>query len=213
MICVSIAEPTHDLILKAIKNEEIAEIRLDLTESLSEEDIELIFSQDVKLIATCRPGRYSDSERSRILMKAVESGAAYVDIELESPEDFKRDITAKAKEKGCKVIISYHDYGKTPPKEELDRIIEWCFDSGADIAKIVCMVRNNADNAKLLSLYRMNKDIIVFGMGKKSKFTRIIAPLLGAPFTYASLSPGRETGDGQIDKAMLVKFLELFKSV
>ena len=40
-------------------------------------------------------------------------------------------------------------------------------------------------------------------MGEKGKITRIIAPLLGSFCTYVSLSSGKETADGQIDKKTL----------
>jgi len=212
MICVSVEEPTLELIFKAIENEELAEIRLDLIDLL-EKEIETLFYQNIKLIATCRPGKYSDSQRKAILKKSIEAGAAFVDIELEASDDFKTEIVTLAKKKKCKVIISYHNYDNTPPKGELDQVIDWCFSSGADIAKIVCKVNHISDNARLLSLYEQDKEIIAFGMGEKAKFTRIAAPFLGAPFTYASVSTGKETADGQIDKATLAKLLEMLENV
>ena len=212
MICISIAEPTLELIFKAIENEELAEIRLDLID-LSEKEIETLFSQNIKLIATCRPGKYSDNKRKTILKRSIEAGAAYVDIELEATDDFKTEIVTFAKKKNCKVIISYHNYDNTPPKGELEQVVDWCFECGADIAKIVCKVNHISDNARLLSLYEQDKEIIAFGMGEKAKFTRIAAPFLGAPFTYASVSMGKETADGQIDKTMLAKLLEMLENV
>ena len=212
MICVSVEEPTLELIFKAIENEELAEIRLDLIDLL-EKEIETLFYQNIKLIATCRPGKYSDSQRKAILKKSIEAGAAFVDIELEASDDFKTEIVTLAKKKKCKVIISYHNYDNTPPKGELDQVIDWCFNSGADIAKIVCKVNHISDNARLLSLYEQDKEIIAFGMGEKAKFTRIAAPFLGAPFTYASVSTGKETADGQIDKTTLAKLLEILENV
>ena len=40
-------------------------------------------------------------------------------------------------------------------------------------------------------------------MGSGGKITRIVAPLIGGLFTYASLRPGKEVADGQIDRAAL----------
>ncbi len=212
MICISIAEPTLELIFQAIGNEELAEIRLDLI-NLSEKEIKTLFSQNIKLIATCRPCKYSDTKRKEILKNSIKAGASYVDIELEASDDFKTEIATLAKKKSCKVIISYHNYDNTPLKRELDQVIDWCFKSGADIAKIVCKVNHISDNARLLSLYEPDKEIIAFGLGLKAKITRIAAPFLGAPFTYASISAGKETADGQINKATLAKLLEMLKNV
>jgi 3-dehydroquinate dehydratase len=45
-------------------------------------------------------------------------------------------------------------------------------------------------------------------MGAAGKITRVAAPLLGAPLTFASRSPGQETAEGQFDIASLSTLLE-----
>ncbi|MFH0885311.1 MAG: type I 3-dehydroquinate dehydratase [Candidatus Micrarchaeota archaeon] len=215
MICVSIAEHTVDGCIKALEGLTLAEIRMDAFEpnELSPANIRRIFSLPLKLIATCRPGIRDEEHRRNALMNAIESGAAYVDIEVESDDGLKSDVAAKARGKGCKVIVSYHDYRKTPPSEELRQIIEWCFQSGADIAKISCMANSEKDNARLLGLLDLGRPLIVIGMGDKGRLTRVVAPLLGAAFTYASASMGKETAPGQIDKARLEKIMEDLKGI
>ena len=51
----------------------------------------------------------------------------------------------------------------------------------------------------------------MIGMGKKGRITRVVAPLVGSPFTFASLIEGRETAEGQIDKAALGSLMETLK--
>ena len=63
MICVSLAEKDPNVCLEILEKVEMAEIRIDLAE-LSDEDIMKIFSARKKLIATCRPGKYSLSKES-----------------------------------------------------------------------------------------------------------------------------------------------------
>jgi 3-dehydroquinate dehydratase-1 len=215
MICVSIAERTADGCVKALAGLELAEIRMDALESheLNESNIRRIFSMPLKLIATCRPGILDEEHRRSALAYAIEYGAAYVDVEVESDDGLKSDIAAKARSKGCKVIVSYHDYKKTPPSEELRQIVEWCFQSGADIAKISCMANSEKDNARLLGLLDLGRPLIVIGMGERGRLTRVVAPLLGAPFTYASSSMGKETAPGQIDKARLERIMEDLKGI
>jgi 3-dehydroquinate dehydratase-1 len=44
-------------------------------------------------------------------------------------------------------------------------------------------------------------------MGKKGRLTRIAAPLLGSLFSYATLSEGQETAEGQMTAASLERLL------
>lgn len=207
MICVSIAEPDVEKCVGALAGLELAEIRLDKI-AINETKIKQIFSQPLKLIATCRPETGDEKKRKQILFSAIEAGAAFVDIEVEASDEYKKAIVAKAKPKGCQVIVSFHDYKKTPSKAELDQIVEWCFQSGADMAKIACEVHSERDSARLLGLLDQDKKIIVVGMGARGRITRIIAPLLGSPFTFASLEKGKETADGQLTKTELEQAMQ-----
>jgi 3-dehydroquinate dehydratase-1 len=69
------------------------------------------------------------------------------------------------------------------------------------------MVHSARDNARLLGLLDSHSKIVVVGMGEKGRITRITAPLLGSPFAFASLSKGKETATGQIDKKTLETLL------
>jgi 3-dehydroquinate dehydratase-1 len=46
-------------------------------------------------------------------------------------------------------------------------------------------------------------------MGEKGRVTRILAPLLGSPFTYASYEAGKETAPGQIEDKRLEEMIRL----
>jgi len=210
MICVSIAEPTLDDCLAAIQGLELVEVRIDKT-GLSLSDIKQLFSGPVKMVATCRPGKRTEEERTAVLLAAVAAGAAYVDIEVDAPRALREAVLTAAREKGCRVIVSYHNFTETPLKHHLLQVIEECFDLGADIAKIICRVQNSQDCVRMLSLYESRKNVIALGMGKLGVITRIAAPFLGAPLTYASLAPGKETAEGQPDLKTLqavIKFVQ-----
>ena len=211
MICVSLAEPTLDEYLAALVGLPFAEIRLDMMEGLSLEDVGTLFSRHKRLIATCAPGGLPDDVRKARLLEAVKAGAAYVDVELESKEPYREEIIAKARKQGCRVIVSFHDHEKTPDRQTLSAIVADSFQKGADIVKIACAVQSERDNARLLGLLDDSRKIVVVGMGKKGRITRVVAPLLGSPFTFASLIEGRETAEGQIDKAALGSLMETLK--
>jgi 3-dehydroquinate dehydratase I len=202
MICVSLAEETVAGCLEALEELDCAEIRIDKMR-LTLDDIPLLFFLPKTLIATCRKGSYGDTRRKDFLLKAIESGAAFVDVEVESEVNYREEIIAKARSCRCGVIVSFHDHEKTPTRHELEGIVDACFSAGADIAKIACMVHASRDNARLLGLLDDSRKIAVIGMGDKGRITRIAAPLLGSPFAFASLSKGKETAAGQIDKETL----------
>ncbi len=206
MICVSLAEKDPNVCLEILEKVEMAEIRIDLAE-LSDEDIMKVFSARKKLIATCRPGKYTSSERMHKLKLAIESGATFVDIEYEAEDDFRNAMIEYAHVRQCDVIISYHNYEMTPELDELEKIMHKCFELGADIAKIATLVKVNRDNSKILSLYKAPGRLIAIGMGELGKISRIVAPFLGAEFTYAALTDDSITAPGQISYDRLNKYI------
>ncbi|HBE44415.1 MAG TPA: hypothetical protein DDW17_02905 [Deltaproteobacteria bacterium] len=211
MIYVSLDDKYDINFLKLLNNIDFAEIRMDRM-TLSGEDIRTIFSQPKRLIATCRPGYLTKSIRMDYLIKAIEAGASYVDIEIESDSRYRKDIIEKARSKGCVVIISYHNRHETPSIDSLNSIVTTCFKEGAQIAKVACMVNSPADCARLIGLLGnagYHGRLVVIGMGAKGKITRVLAPLLGSPFTYASYEEGKETAPGQIEGKRLEEMIRL----
>jgi 3-dehydroquinate dehydratase I len=206
MICVSLAENNLATCLEVLDKLEIAEIRIDLAE-WSDEEIKKIFSLRKKLIATCRPGKYTPEETAARLKTAIAAGATFVDVEYEAPEPYREDLITFAHAHQCDVIISYHNYERTPEMDELEQIVENCYRFGADLAKIATQVRVNRDNSKILSLYKAPGRLVAIGMGELGKISRIVAPFLGAEFTYASLNDAQATAPGQINFERLNRFI------
>jgi 3-dehydroquinate dehydratase-1 len=205
MICVSIADGSSEAIekiLDSLNENEIAEIRLDQLD-LNPRQIESVFSKSDKLIATCRTGKYSDQDRLSQLKTAVAAGAGFIDIEVESEPSYLRELVSFCRDYECKIIVSHHDYNGTPSFEALRAIVEQCFASGADIAKIACMAHSKADSSRILALYEEQRPLVAIAMGIHGKITRVAATLLGAPFTFASLQSGKETAAGQLDRATM----------
>lgn len=206
MICVSLAEPTVSACLRALEGLKLAEIRLDRMR-LGVRGVQRIFSSPVRLIATCRPGRMPEAKRRRLLLAAIGAGAAFVDVELESAVETRRMIIRQAGEANCRVIVSYHDFERTPSRSRLEEIVARGFAAGADIVKIACLVRGPRDNARLLGLLDSPRPLVVVGMGPRGRITRIAAPLLGSVLAYAADEEGRETAPGQMTAAVLERLI------
>ena len=210
MICVSLANMEYEECLQFTVRESLVEFRFDLLDIGPSRVISLV-SKAKRCISTCRQGGMSEQNRFLILQTALEAGSNYIDFDLESDLDFMKELIPTARSKGCDVILSFHDYQKTPQAEELDHIVRSACEAGADIVKVACLVNKTDDIVNLLNLYRNKFRMLVGGMGEKGLITRVAATMLGAEFTFASAGEGRETAPGQISKDKLVSIIRQIK--
>lgn len=206
-ICVSTfgrdVQSLKDSVVKAINSgADIVEARLDYLKELEVNIISSILKPYMsKLVLTLRPsyenGLFEDDEEERvkILGRLAQEGPAYVDIELRSP--IFQDLLKELMKTGTTLIVSWHDFEKTPETDELQRIANLAMKAGS-IAKVVTMAKSFSDNLKILSLYDMNERhrLIAFCMGVEGVLSRFLSLILGAPLIYVSL-PGAPTAPGQ----------------
>jgi 3-dehydroquinate dehydratase-1 len=140
--------------------------------------------------------RGSETERIAALLGAIGLGASIIDIELATPGLAKvvKEIKGKA---AC--LISYHNYKETP-REKLRDIVRQELDTGADICKVVTTARTFADNIAVLQLIKEfpGTKVVAFAMGEMGRISRVLCPLVGGSFTYASIEEGKESAAGQI---------------
>lgn len=204
-ICVSIGNTSFQDILKVLEEVGMAEIRIDLLD-LMPNQLEMVFSSHKNLIATCRQGRYDDAQRASMLSRAIEAGAAWVDLEIETSDEWRKPLIDLARSKRCKLIISWHCFGKTPSDAELYSIVDNLYAAGADVAKIACLSNSRKDSARLMSLYSKYNHLVAIGMGKVGVISRIASLQLGAPFTFASLADDK-TAPGQVDYLVMEKLI------
>ena len=206
MVCHSIGNCSVKKCISSLKGLQAAEVRLDLLSGkVGEDEVRRIFSSHSNLIATCRPGKISQSECATLLLEAIADGAAYVDIEVGAPAAIRKKVVARAKKAGCIVIVSFHDFEKTPSRLKLEGLVAKCFMAGAGIAKIACKANSDEDCARLLSLLGKKRKLAVVGMGEKGRRVRVMAPLLGSAIAYVSLPGKRGTADGQMTAVELEK--------
>ncbi len=230
MICTSLQHKNLDALFEALETTEMAEIRLDRC-PLSPDDIEGLFgSSDVPLVATCRiaevladlqradgipdteKGRREQQIRAyditeRRLTKAVEAGAAYIDLEMEAPAPMSKRLRKAAQENGTIVIRSYHDFTGTPSREKLAETVSQCREFGAEVVKIVTTAQCEADVQTVLSLYEDFDRLIAFCMGEAGRQSRLDCLAKGAPYTYAAFTEDEATAPGQWTTASMEKAL------
>ena len=229
MICTTIQNKNAEQILEALESCEMAEIRLDRCD-LNSKEISEIFSSDVPLVATCRVAEVARtdpslqdpqiSEQSREikamqiaekrLVRAIEAGARYVDVEIEVQKHMSKRIRQAAHENGTVFIRSYHDFEGTASKEDLRAVIEKCVYHGADMVKIVTTANSPEDAQTVLNLYdwcsncsdeRMSAlasgGLIAFCMGEEGRQSRLGCLKYGAPYTYAAFTAEESAAPGQ----------------
>ena len=222
MICTTIQNRTLEQIYEALENCEMAEIRLDRCE-LTPKEIEELFTADVPLVATCRISEVAENEPSlqapeitaqsreikamqiaeRKLVRAIEAGARYVDVELEAPKQMSKRVRSAAHENGTVFVRSYHDFEGTDSLEALKAIVEKCHYHGADMVKIVTTANSEADAQRVLALYDWyakefpQGGLVAFCMGEEGRQSRLDCIGKGAPYTYAALSADEAAAPGQ----------------
>jgi 3-dehydroquinate dehydratase-1 len=209
MICVPVMEKSVARAVRTIRllehhDPDFVEIRFDLMKSPS--SISQIRNVTKRpLIATNRSkaqgGLFSGTEEARLgtLKRAVLDGFDYVDIELSTRK--VGNTVRRLKDLGARIIISYHSEKSTPAPDALESILARQKRVGADICKIVGTARSYADNLDCLTFvnkHARKTKLVCFSMGKLGIPSRILSPILGACFTFATFGAGRETAAGQI---------------
>ena len=220
MICTTIQNRTAEQIVEALEQCEMAEIRLDRC-SLSLREIEEVFTSDVPLVATCRISEVMASEPSlqdpslseqsrevkamqlaeKRLVKAVEAGARYVDVEIEAPKHMSKRVRQAAHESGTVFIRSYHDFEGTDSVPALKALVEKCRYHGADVVKLVTTAKCAEDVERVMSLYEWAHgegiELIAFCMGEAGRQSRMDCLKMGSPYTYAALTADEAAAPGQ----------------
>jgi 3-dehydroquinate dehydratase type I len=155
-------------------------------------------------------GIWEGSEEKRIaeLLSALELGAAMVDIEL-STENLSDVVTRIKRQAEC--LISFHHLEETPPFSAMKEIARRQLAAGADIVKVVTTARKFEDNANTIQLIREfpGKRVVAFAMGPLGLVSRLLCPLAGGEFIYASVESGGEAAPGQMTAEEMRQIYEM----
>ena len=200
-ICVSFSPSDTAETVSGVRKAErqgadFSEVRL---EKLSDLDglSRVVRTAKKPLIATDRDSSKSKVDRTALMM-AVEDGFHYVDLDFET-RDLQRTID-RIREKGAKIILSHHDYSRTPTPQRLVAKLEEFHRFKPDISKLVTTAHHMDDNLRIFEFLKSNRgngSIVSFAMGPMGVWSRLLSPLYGSHFTYASLNRGQETAPGQ----------------
>jgi len=155
----------------------------------------------------------SDQEYLSLVQTACQSGCIdIVDIELESGNMLVYQLVEIAHQNHVKVLMSYHDFEKTPTVMEMKERLEKMEIMGADICKIAVMPFSYKDVIQLLNTtmemsQRLTRPLVTMSMGKIGKITRIVGELVGSSITFASV--GQSSAPGQLTLEDMQTLLEV----
>ena len=203
-ICVSILPKTVPEAFLLMEKAEAAhadfiEIRLDrLKDCLENRGLaDLVAYGKTPKIATDKASR-SETEHRQLLIGVAKSGFEYVDIELSTPQ--LEDLVKELKALGAKSIVSFHKLDGSLSVPELNNVLEREISSGAEVCKIVTTAKQMKDNLTTLnftSTASTKAKVVCFCIGELGKVSRLLSPIFGGFFTFASLEHGSETASGQ----------------
>jgi 3-dehydroquinate dehydratase-1 len=143
-------------------------------------------------------GRFAapDAARLTAFTAAIAAGqTSWVDIENDASivDAVAAAVAARA---GAQLIVSHHDFARTPPLDALLTIVDRCHAVAGAVAKIATAIRSDADRDTLLELLARRPDrTCVIGMGA-SVDIRIELAARGSLLAYGYLD--QATAPGQL---------------
>jgi 3-dehydroquinate dehydratase I len=136
-----------------------------------------------------------------------------IDVELFNDENEVKTIIEKAHAKNVFVIVSNHDFHKTPSKEEIVSRLRKAQELGGDLPKIAVMPTSTADVLILLDATNtMNekyadRPFITMSMAGKGVISRLAGEVFGSALTFGAAK--KASAPGQVAVKELRSVLNL----
>ena len=192
---------------------DIIEVRADQFEDPDPEKVERcvrsVKEKGGRTILTVRSPREGGKEvPSRMeIFEKVAPLSDFTDLEISSRDLIPRirDIVSRS---GKRLILSFHDFERTPPRWIIREVIREGMRHGA-IPKVAVMAKKEKDVLDLLCAGgEVEGEKILIAMGDEGKISRICSFIAGSVITYCSF--GEALAPGQIPLEEMVKLRSLF---
>jgi len=210
MICVSLGKIPFEKALEISSKEELVEIRADLMD-LTKDQLHDILETKSKKVFTFRSAHFSQSRREEYFRIVLHHNIEFIDLDYAEDKELLEVLSNAITFADTQLILSSHNYERTPSVKELNDLMMNLESKGPDIIKIACRVIYDEDIVNLLSLYRKPGKKIILGMGQKGIITRVAALYMGAEFTYAFPEGEEKTAPGQLTRKDLEDIMEIMK--
>ncbi len=129
-----------------------------------------------------------------------------IDIELFTGDEIVNEMVEKIHENNIKIVMSNHDFHKTPEKDEIVKRLCRMQDLKSDIPKIAVMPNTTADVLTLLSATEeMKKNhhstpVITMSMGGLGVISRISGETFGSALTFGAVKKASAPGQVPVEE-------------
>lgn len=134
------------------------------------------------------------------LNKDVLLASKYIDVDFECDKNLIKKIRKEYKK--LEIIISHHNFEKTPYEKELKKLTIKMLKKKPDIIKLALFARSISDSFRILDfLQELNKKgikAICIGMGEFGVLTRFAGDLFGDYMMYFAPDKRNKSAPGQI---------------
>ncbi|GAA0370664.1 type I 3-dehydroquinate dehydratase [Bacillus horti] len=167
-----------------------------------------LIAQEIPIIFTIRSVREGGQEISldedgvvRLLISVSRDAKVdFVDFELSNKASNLQKLKEVTDQSGTQLIVSYHNFQQTPPKEFITKTFADMQKAGANLAKLAAMPQSFSDVVTLLQCteeanQQLDVPIISMSMGDIGVVSRVVGWQFGSVFTFAigsqSSAPGQ----------------------
>ncbi|MEI1716612.1 type I 3-dehydroquinate dehydratase [Acinetobacter baumannii] len=204
---------------------DLAEFRIDLLSFASDTKQVIALGHDLKkilgskpMIATIR----TKNEGGQLEISDADYGKTYqaylknpfmdwLDVEMFRDQKVVSEIVQKAHQKKVLVVMSNHDFQKTPSQDEIEKRLLKQDQMGADVLKIAVMPKSKQDvftlmNATLKVSQQTTKPLLTMSMGQLGTISRVATANMGGSYSFGMI--GQASAPGQIDVTKLKQILQ-----
>lgn len=204
---------------------DLAEFRIDLLSFASDTKQVIALGHELKkilgnkpLIATIR----TKNEGGQLEISDADYGKTYqaylknpfmdwLDVEMFRDQKVVSEIVQKAHQKKVLVVMSNHDFQKTPSQDEIEKRLLKQDQMGADVLKIAVMPKSKQDvftlmNATLKVSQQTTKPLLTMSMGQLGTISRVATTNMGGSYSFGMI--GQASAPGQIDVTKLKQILQ-----
>ncbi|MCU7699007.1 type I 3-dehydroquinate dehydratase [Acinetobacter sp. AYS6] len=204
---------------------DLAEFRIDLLSFASDTKQVIALGHELKkilgnkpMIATIR----TKNEGGQLEISDADYGKTYqaylknpfmdwLDVEMFRDQKVVSEIVQKAHQKKVLVVMSNHDFQKTPSQDEIEKRLLKQDQMAADILKIAVMPKSKQDvftlmNATLKVSQQTTKPLLTMSMGQLGTISRVATANMGGSYSFGMI--GEASAPGQIDVTKLKQILK-----
>ena len=184
---------------------DLHELRLDLLSHIDDDAFDLVRALGSRAVVTCRSRREgggfggSEGERARIMARAADAGAGYLDWEARAVEsNGMPEFLRAARARGARWVGSTHLDDAHP--DTIRVAAELLAALAPDVAKLAVPVGTCEELLPLVGLALAPTQVII-GMGPAGLWTRLRPHDFGSAWAFVPASEARATAPGQLPLA------------